>query len=144
LAYQLDAKTVIRSGYGIFFGLPSYAANSGYTGGAFSGSTAWLSTQPDGVTPRIGPGVQRGDAAWLSTQPDGVTPLYAWTDPFPTGWTKPLGSGVGPDGLLGKSLSGAVPSTLLPMYNQQWNFTIQRSLGNNMVWEVAYAGNKGT
>ena len=121
LAYQLDAKTVIRSGYGIFFGLPSYAANSGYTGGAFSGSTAWLSTQPDGVTP-----------------------LYAWTDSFPTGWTKPLGSGVGPDGLLGKSLSGAVPSTLLPMYNQQWNLTIQRSLGNAMVWEVAYAGNKGT
>jgi hypothetical protein len=30
------------------------------------------------------------------------------------------------------------------MYNQQWNVTIQRSLANNMVWELAYAGNKGT
>ena len=121
LAYQINSKTVIRSGYGIFFGLPSYSANSGYTGGAFSGSTSWLSTEPDGVTPK-----------------------YSWSDPFPTGWTLPLGSNAGPNGLLGKSLGGAWPESLMPMYNQQCEFTIQRSVGRDMVWEIAYAGNKGT
>ena len=85
LAYQMNSKTVIRSGYGIFFGLPSYSANSGYTGGAFSGSTSWLSTEPDGVTPK-----------------------YSWSDPFPTGWTLPLGSNAGPNGLLGRSLGGGL------------------------------------
>src|SRR2546422_176238 len=38
----------------------------------------------------------------------------------------------------------AWPEALKPMYNQQWNFTIQRSVGTDMVWEIAYAGNKGT
>jgi hypothetical protein len=121
LAYQWNAKTVIRTGYGIFFGLPSYAANSGYTGGAFSGSTNSLSTEPDGVTPKD-----------------------TWSNPFPNGWTFPLGRKAGPNALLGKSLGGAWPDVLLPMYNQQWNFTIQRSLGKDKVWEIAYAGNKGT
>jgi hypothetical protein len=39
LAYQLNERTVIRSGYGIFYGLPSYAGNSAYTSGAFSSQT---------------------------------------------------------------------------------------------------------
>jgi len=48
LVYELNPKTVIRAGYGIFFGLPSYAANSNYTGGAFNSSTPWL-TSLDGI-----------------------------------------------------------------------------------------------
>ena len=122
IAYQLNDKTVVRSGYGIFFGLPSYAASSGYTGGAFSGSTAWISTK-DG---------------------DGITPSNPWTNPFPSGYTLPLGASAGPNAALGQGLSGAWEPALRPMYNQQWNFTIQRSLPGNSVWEIAYAGNKGT
>src|SRR6202012_3751924 len=29
-------------------------------------------------------------------------------------------------------------------YMQNWNFSIQQSLGNSMLFQVAYAGNKGT
>ncbi len=122
IAYQLNEKTVVRSGYGIFFGLPSYAASSGYTGGAFASSTTWISSR-DG---------------------DGITPSNPWTDPFPTGFSLPLGSKAGPNAALGQGLSGAYAPSLRPMYNQQWNFTIQRSLPGNSVWEIAYAGNKGT
>ena len=122
IAYQLNDKTVIRTGYGVFFGLPSYAASSGYTGGAFASSTAWISTK-DG---------------------DGITPSNPWTNPFPSGFSLPLGAKAGPNAALGQGLSGAYAPDLRPMYNQQWNFTIQRSLPGNAVWEVAYAGNKGT
>lgn len=118
--FELDSKTVIRSGYGIFFGLPSYAANSGYTGGAFSSSTPWLATL------------------------DGITTNASFSNPFNAGFNIPRGT---EDGLLtqvGLGLNGGWPGTLRPIYNQQWNFSIQRSLGRDMVWEVAYAGNKGT
>jgi hypothetical protein len=120
LVYQVSPNTVIRTGYGIFYGLPSYAANSGYTGAAFSTSTPWVSSL------------------------DGITPNSLLNNPFPTGYNTIRGSA---DGLLtgiGSSLSGGWPQALRPIYNQQWNFNIQRSLGNNLVFEIAYAGNKGT
>lgn len=120
VVYELSPRTVIRSGYGIFFGLPSYAANSGYTGGAFSSSTPWLSTL------------------------DGITVNDSWSNPFPNGFNLPRGTA---DGLLtqvGLGLNGGWPDALQPVYNQQWNFNIQRSLGKDMVFEIAYAGNKGT
>lgn len=121
-AYSLTPKTIIRSGYGVFFGLPSYAANSAYTSGAFSSSTPWLSTL-DGITPN---------------------PDVSWSNPFPTGFNLPRGR---QDQLLtqvGLGLSGGWPDALKPVYNQQWNFTIQRSLREDMLFEIAYAGNKGT
>jgi len=37
-----------------------------------------------------------------------------------------------------------LPSTLKTPYNQQWNFSIQRSLASDMLLQVAYVGNKGT
>lgn len=121
-AYQLNPKTVVRSGYGVFFGLPSYAASSGYTGGAFSSSTSWISTK-DG---------------------DGITPSNLLSNPFPNGFSLPLGKSAGPNAVIGQALNGAWEPALRPMYNQQWNFTIQRALPGNSVWEIAYAGNKGT
>ena len=65
-------------------------------------------------------------------------------DPFPNGFSLPRGSA---DGLLtqvGLGLNGPWPQAMMTPYNQQWNFTIQRSLGDNTVLEIAYAGNKGT
>lgn len=120
LAYQLDDKTVIRSGYGIFFGLPSYAANSAYTGTPFSSSTPWV------------------------TSLDGITPFATLTNPFPNGFNTIRGSADGLLSQLGSGVSGGWPQALRPIYNQQWNINIQRSLGADMVVEVAYAGNKGT
>ncbi len=122
VVYELDAKTVIRSGYGIFYGLPSYAANAGYTSGAFSSSTPWLATL------------------------DGITANSTFSNPFPSGYNFFTGSADGLLAQIGQGLSGGWPSgnALEPVYNQQWNVNIQRSMGRDMVLEIAYAGNKGT
>jgi len=119
-AWQLNNATVIRTGYGIFYGLPSYAANSAYTGGAFSSLTPWLATI------------------------DGITPHHLLRNPFPDGFTFPRGATDGLASQFGLDLAGGWPDALQPTYNQQWNFTIQRSLASNWVWEIAYAGNKGS
>jgi len=120
VVYELNPKTVIRTGYGIFFGLPSYAASSGYTSNAFQSSTPWLATI------------------------DGVNLNATLSNPFPSGYNFSNGT---KDGLLsqvGLGLSGAIPDTLQPVYSQQWNFNIQRNLGRDMLFEIAYAGNRGT
>ncbi|MBM3735860.1 MAG: hypothetical protein FJW39_08750 [Acidobacteria bacterium] len=119
-AYQANAKTVVRSAYGIFFGVPAYAANPRFVAGGFSASTPWLSSL------------------------DGITPNHQLRDPFPNGFNVPRRTSDGLLSQIGEALSGPWPDALRPIYNQQWNFTIQRSLPGDMMAEVAYAGNKGT
>ncbi|MDQ6700918.1 MAG: TonB-dependent receptor [Acidobacteriota bacterium] len=120
LVYELNPKTVVRMGYGIFYGLPSYAANSAYTSNAFQSSTPWLGTI------------------------DGVNVNTTLSNPFPGGYNFSNGAKDGLLSQIGLGLSGAIPDTLQPVYNQQWNLNVQRNLGRDMLLEVAYAGNRGT
>jgi len=117
-AYELNSRTVIRSGYGIFFGTPTYAAI--FTGPMYNASTAWVATL------------------------DGITPYRFMRDPFPDGQNVYEGSKNGLLGAISSGVGAAVPSTMLNPYNQQWNMAIQRTLAANLVLEAAYAGNKGT
>lgn len=121
LAYQLTASTAIRAGYGVFFGIPPYGATRHYVGSAFQSETPWIGTMPDGVTP------------WRT-----------FSDPFPDGFNLPAGTSKGLLTQVGYTIWDGWPAALRPPYNQQWNFTIQRQLSSNWLWEVAYAGNKGT
>jgi hypothetical protein len=75
---------------------------------------------------------------------DGVHPTNLVSNPFPSGYLYPPGSSQGLLSVVGQSLSSADPSTLKTLYNQQWNFSIQRSLASDMMLQVAYVGNKGT
>ena len=120
LAYQLNSKTVIRTGYGIFYGVPKFAATDRWTGAPYASTTPWLSTL------------------------DGITPTNVLRDPFPQGYVLPIGRSQGALSGVGFALSSAWATEMKTPYNQQWNFTIQRHLTNNMMIEVAYAGNKGT
>jgi hypothetical protein len=119
-AYQLNAKTVIRSGYGIFYGVPKFAATDRWTGAPYASTTPWLSTI------------------------DGITPTELLRNPFTQGYVLPVGRGPGLLSGVGFGLSSAWATEMKTPYNQQWNFTIQRQLTNHTVIEVAYAGNKGT
>ena len=120
LAYSVNQKTVIRAGYGLFYGVPYAAATRQFTSSAFQTATPWVSTV------------------------DRIHPNTFYRDPFPTGFVYPPGTSQGLLSAIGLSLSSAQPSTLRTLYNQQWNLSIQRSLAADMLLQVAYVGNKGT
>lgn len=111
---------MIRSGYGIFYGVPKFAATDRGTGAPYASTTPWLSTI------------------------DGITPTELLRDPFKQGFVLPVGRGPGLLSGVGFGLSSAWADQMKTPYNQQWNFTIQRHLTNETMIEVAYAGNKGT
>jgi hypothetical protein len=120
LAYELQPGFVLRAGYGIFYAMAPWGAN--YYGTApFRASTPWLASL------------------------DGVTPNDTLSNPFPGGVLIPEGSSGGLTAANGLGVGGPVPlATMTTPYNQQWNFTIAKQLGNETALEVAYAGNKGT
>lgn len=114
LAYQLTPKTVLRSGFGIFF-LPT--SQRGYASGnpGFSVSTPYVATI------------------------DGVRPVGSITNPFPSGTIPLAGSANGAMTLVGANVSGLNYNT--PMaYTQQWNFGIQQELPWKVLLNVSYAG----
>ena len=120
IAYSLNDKTVIRTGYGIFYGVPYAGATREFNGSTFQTTTSWVATV------------------------DGVHPNDLMSNPFPAGFLYPPGSSQGLLSVVGQSLSSAYAPTLKTLYNQQWNFSIQRSLATDMMLQVAYVGNKGT
>jgi hypothetical protein len=122
IAYSLNDKTVIRTGYGIFFGVPYDGATREFNSNAFQTTTNAVTT--------VGG--------------DGIHPAALLSNPFPSGFLYPPGSSQGLLTLVGQSLNTAYPPTLKTPYNQQWNFSIQRSLASDMLLQVAYVGNKGT
>lgn len=120
IAYALNDKTVIRTAYGMFYGVPYAGATRAFTSGAFTTSTPWVATV------------------------DGVHPNTLVSNPFSTGYFYPPGNSQGLLSAIGQNLVSANPSTIRTLYNQQWNFSIQRSLATNTLFQVAYVGNKGT
>lgn len=123
LAYQLFSKTVIRTGYGVFW-IPNSqsfsdapdenAVNSSYT--SFAGSLN-----------------------------GGVTPYNNITNPFPTGIVQPPGHDAQrvQQALLGQSIDVSFPVSPYG-YVQQWNFDVQQQIGNGFLVDAAYAASKGT
>jgi hypothetical protein len=120
IAYSLNDKTVIRVAYGIFYGVPYAGATREFTSSAFSTSTPWIASV------------------------DGIHPTNLVSNMFPTGYIYPSGSSQGLLSAVGQNLSSANPPTLKTLYSQQWNFSIQRSITADSMFQIAYVGNKGT
>jgi hypothetical protein len=120
LAFKLDDKTVIRAGYGIFFG--------------FLGQ-------------RRGDVVQTGYSITTNFVPtggaDGAAIVGTLSNPFPNGILTPPGSSNGYQTNLGNTISFFNQKPLSP-YNQRWELGFQRELPAGFVVDASYVGNRGT
>ncbi|HWB99158.1 MAG TPA: TonB-dependent receptor [Bryobacteraceae bacterium] len=113
-AFQLDSKTVIRSGYGIFY--------SSYEAGPLSIPNP--GNNPPFYVGSNWPQVSFAVANPVVNQLSSGLPLNAFTSPA------------------APSLFSLDPGFRNP-YVQHWNFGIQRDLGWHTVWEISYAGSAG-
>src|SRR4029077_7112233 len=117
--------TVIRTGYGMFY-LPVDIRWNDAPHNLFinSFSTPWLPVASDGVTPSNN----------------------VLSNPFPTasgGITPPFGRRQDLINVQGNGNEAPVNGNPAP-YVQQWNFDIQRQFPGNLLFDIAYAGSKGT
>ena len=120
-AFQLFPKTVIRSGYGLFW-IP--AALTEVTGD--NRAPAWAI-----------------NTLAVASLNGGITPYDTLDNPYPTGIINPPGGSAGLNTLVGQN-AAANQRSFRSGYMQQWNFDIQQELGRGMVLEVLYAGSVGT
>ena len=118
-AYSMTPKTVLRGGYGIYFE-PLGVMNVQVNQTGFNSSTAFVGS--------------------LDT---GQTYVANLTNPYPGGFTPPLGAAGGLSTFLGQNIS-FFNRRLTNPYMQRWQFALQRQLPGNSVLEVSYVGNRGT
>jgi len=114
LAFQVTDKTVIRSGFGIFY--------SSYEAGPLSIPNP--GNNPPFYVESNWPAVNFSTPNPVVNQLSKGLPLNAFSDPA------------------APSLFALDPNFRNP-YVAHWNFGIQRDLGFNTVWEISYAGSAG-
>ncbi len=118
-AWQMNPKTVVRGGYGMFFGFLGQRRSDVIQSG-FSRNTPFVPTQDNGLTF-----------------------LNNLSNPFPDGFLAPVGAGQGYQTLVGSGVSFFNSNPLRP-YMQRWQFGVQREIGAGYVVDLAYVGNRGT
>jgi hypothetical protein len=118
IAYAITGKTVIRTGYGIFY---TQAFYPGWGGGM----------SLDGFNP---------NPTFASTL-GGIQPAFYLAQGFPAYPTAPNVS-VGADNGLNPLYRPKDSNRL--SYSQQWNFTIEQQLTKDVMASLAYVANKGT
>ena len=119
VAYQVDSKTVVRGGYGIFWA-PQFAISSPLATPGYSATTSYIASVNGNLTP----------AGTLS-------------NPFPSGISQPTGNTLGPLEGIGQSISFVSPSGRSPEV-QQYSVDIQRELPGGIAMEVGYVGSYST
>ncbi len=119
LAYQLTPNTVVRAGYGIYFGTIGMDTFIPIQTG-FSQSTPIQASLDNGVT-------------------------YSATlaNPLPNGLLPALGAAGGLRTNLGQAISAFDPS-FKPPYSQRWSFGVQRYLPGKFLVDLSYVGNRST
>ncbi|PWU02388.1 MAG: TonB-dependent receptor [Terriglobia bacterium] len=117
LSYQVNPKTIVRGGWGLFWA-PPIAINNPYT--------------PEGATATTTP---------LASNDGFNTPLIQLANPFPNGLTAPAGTSNGDATGLGINLT-VFDRNARSTYIQQFSFDVQRELPSNVAVSVAYVGSR--
>jgi hypothetical protein len=119
IAWTLARNTVLRTGYGIYFGALGYRRTD-VTQNGFERTTNVIPTKDTGLS-------------FFGTL----------SNPFPDGILPPTGSSLGPMTDVGNAISPFNPNPVAD-YNQRWQMSIQRQFGRSSMLEVAYVGNRST
>ena len=115
-AYQLDSKTIVRGGGGIFY-VPPATGSAGIIGNfGYATTTSFVGSQ------------------------DGLTPYSYLSNPFPTGLTPITGNSLGLLTGLGQAMTEPLSTATVP-YTENWSIGIQRELPGAMVIDATYVGN---
>ena len=117
-AYRLTERTVLRGGYGIFYG--------------FLGQ-------------RRGDVIQSGFSSTTNLVPsldNGLTFIETLSNPFVNGIQEPLGAALRQQTFLGQSITFFNPKPQAPRM-QRWQVGVQRELPGGFVGEARYVGNYG-
>ena len=119
-AYEVLSRTVVRGGFGLFYGattgVGADAAAFGVSG--FGADTTFVGSL------------------------EGVTPFRYLRNPYPDGINQPTGSSLGVMTLLGQGIQ-FVDRNLHTPYAEDWNFSVQRELPGNTLLQAAYTGSRG-
>jgi hypothetical protein len=118
-AYQLRERTVVRGGYGWFYGFLGQRRNDVQQAG-FNGITTFTASNDNGLT---------------------IANTLA--NPFPGGVNAAVGAAEGGATYLNQTLNFFNPNPLTP-YMQRWQLSIQHQLPGGFVFDTAYVGNRGT
>lgn len=120
-AWKPMARTVVRGGYGI-----------NYLGAYFG---AVVNTLSQGF----------GQNFSFASPDGGLTPAFLFSSGLPTGTREPIGPAWGavPLGRAPRASPDFISQNHVNGYSQQFNFTVQRDLGGNVLFEAAYLGNLG-
>ncbi len=121
IAYSLHDKTVIRTGYGIFY---TQAFYPGWDGGIGNIGLAGFNPNP----------------TFHSTL-GGIEPAFYLEDGFPAYSSS---EDISPGARNGQDLLYRPKDGNRLSYSQQWNFTIEHRLGNQLMVSAGYVGSKGT
>jgi hypothetical protein len=119
LTYKVNDATVVRGGYGMFYG--------------FLGQ-------------RRGDVIQSGFSQNTNIIPsldNGLTFLANLSNPFPNGITEPVGNAQGVQTFLGQSITFFDPNPKSPR-SQRWQVGVQRELRGRFMVEANYVGNHGS
>ena len=119
LAWQVNSKTTIRGGYGLFWA-PQFAIGTPYNPPGFTATTSYIASNDGNATP----------ANYVN-------------NPFPAGLAKPTGSTLGDLTGIGQNLSIIDPNSRSPRV-QQYSLDIQRELPFGIAMEVGYVGSHST
>jgi hypothetical protein len=114
-AWQMNSKTTIRGGYGLFWA-PQFAVGSPYN--------------PPGFT---------ATSTYVASNDGNATPANNLTNPFPTGVARPTGNTLGDLTGIGQTLSIIDPTSKSPRVHQ-YSIDIQRQLPFGIAVEAGFVG----